>query len=178
MHGKFLFLIVFFVIAYKSISSVSLAETYESFGRVNMNGAIIDTACAIEFDSREQVIDMGIIPLSSVLNDRQILSKSFSIHLINCVLERPGKPNWSQFQVTFDGERDGNYFGVYGDASGVALSIMDEFGNQALPGKALPFNDVILGDKVLNYTLILVPNQHLLKSGTYFSSIRFKLDYF
>lgn len=150
----------------------------EGHGRVNMRGAIINTPCAIAVESREQVIDMKVIPFADVLRHGRGHSQPFSIQLVNCILERPDQPNWSQFQVTFDGDRDGEYFSVYGDASGVALLIMDEFGNKALPGKALPLRNIILGNKWLNYTITLVPNQRALKAGDYFSTIRFKLDYF
>ena len=147
-------------------------------GRVSMQGAIIDTACAIAVDSREQVIDMEVIPFADVLREGHGRSKPFSIHLINCVLPRSGQSDWRQFQVTFEGERDGDYFGVYGEARGVALRIMDERGNPALPGQSLPLYDITPGSRMLHYTLTLMPNQRALKAGAYFSSIRFKLDYF
>lgn len=143
-----------------------------------MQGAIIDTACAIAVESREQTIDMETVPLADIVRDGQGRSKPFSIELVNCVLERPGKEDWKQFQVTFDGDAEGDLFGVYGEASGVALRIIDHAGNIASPGKALPLMDITPGDRQLNYTMKLVANNHALKSGEYFSSIRFKLDYF
>ncbi|MGG4661828.1 fimbrial protein [Providencia vermicola] len=178
MRGKVFSISVFSCIFSSLVGSVAFAASDAGHGRVNMQGAIIDTACAIAVESREQVIDMGVIPFSTVLRDGHGRSQPFSIALINCVLERQGKPDWRAFQVTFDGERDGDYFGVYGEARGVALRIMDEYGNQARPGKALPLRDLVLGDHVLNYTLTLMPNQRGLKAGAYFSTIRFKLDYF
>ncbi|MEX2944257.1 fimbrial protein [Serratia fonticola] len=149
-----------------------------NWGRVNMQGAIIDTACAISVASREQTIDMGIVPLGEVARDGQGRSKPFSIDLVNCVTERPGKADWKQFQVTFDGDAEGSLFGVRGEASGVALKILDSEGHIATPGKALPLITLTPGSKQLNYTLRLVANRHALKSGNYFSVVRFKLDYF
>ncbi|WP_432807444.1 fimbrial protein [Providencia vermicola] len=177
MWGKTLFLsVISFIFAMSIIDANAFSDAGQ--GRVNMQGAIIDTACAIAIDSREQTIDMDVIPFAEILRNGYSRSQFFSIHLENCILERPGKPNWKRFQVTFDGKHDGDYFGVYGDASGVALRITDDFGNIALPGKSLPLQDAVLGDKVLNYTLTLMPNKQALKAGTYFSTIRFKLDYF
>lgn len=154
------------------------AESLAGWGRVNMQGSIIDTACAIAVDSREQSIDMGTIPVSDIIRDGQGRSKSFSIDLVNCVLERQGKEGWKHFQVTFDGDADGALFGVRGNAAGVGLQITDNLGNIALPGKALPFAKILPGNMQLNYSLRLVSNNHAVKSGDYFSSIRFKLDYF
>lgn len=148
------------------------------WGRVNMQGSIIDTACAIAVDSREQSIDMGIIPVADIIRDGNGRSKPFSIDLVNCVLDRPGKEDWKQFQVIFDGDADGDLFGVHGGASGVGLQITDGLGNIASPGKALPVVDIAPGSMQLNYSLKLVANNHAVKSGDYFSSIRFKLDYF
>lgn len=177
MRGKAFSLSVFSCLLAWGAFSVAFAAD-EGHGRVNMQGTIIDTACAIAVESREQVIDMAVIPFADVLRDGHGRSKPFSIHLVNCVLERPGKPDWRQFQVTFEGEPDGDYFGVSGEAKGVALRITDEYGHHALPGKSLPLRDLMLGNKVLNYTLTLMPNQRALKAGAYFSTIRFKLDYF
>lgn len=148
------------------------------WGRVNMQGSIIDTACAIAVDSREQSIDMGVVPLADIIRDGQGHSKPFSIDLVNCVLDRPGETDWKHFQVTFDGDPEGTLFGVRGGASGVGLQISDSLGNIASPGKTLPFVDITPGSMQLNYSLKLVANNHALKSGDYFSSIRFKVDYF
>jgi len=145
-----------------------------------MQGAIIDTACAISVDSRDQSIDMDVIPLADIIRDGQGSAKSFSIELINCVSERhpSSKNNWINFQVTFDGEAEGNLFGVRGEASGIALEITDKYGNVAVPGEPLPHEDIKPGNMKLDYNLRLVASQHSLKPGDFFSAVRFKLDYF
>ncbi|HEJ0329742.1 type 1 fimbrial protein [Serratia marcescens] len=158
--------------------STQASGSVQGWGRVNMQGAIIDTACAIAVESREQTIDMETIPLADIIRDGQGRSKPFSIELINCLLERPGKGDWKQFNVTFDGDAEGGFFGVRGEASGIALQIVDQAGNIALPGEPLPPINIISGAMRLNYTLRLMANSHALKAGDYFSSIRFKLDYF
>ncbi|MCM2651954.1 fimbrial protein [Serratia marcescens] len=160
------------------VVSVLADENIAGWGRVNMQGSIIDTACAIAVNSREQTIDMGVLPLSDIIRDGQGRSQPFSIDLVNCITERPGKEGWKKFKVTFDGEANGGLFGVNGDASGVAVQIIDTQGNVAMPGKAMSPVDIIPGDSQLNYAMRLVANNHALKSGDYLSSIRFKLDYF
>lgn len=160
------------------VASVLADEHITGWGRVNMQGSIIDTACTIAVDSREQTIDMGVIPLSDIIRDGQGRSQPFSIDLVNCITERPGKDDWKKFQVTFDGEANGGLFDVNGDASGVALKIIDTQGNVAIPGKAMPPMDIVPSDSQLNYTMRLVANNHTLKAGDFLSSIRFKLDYF
>lgn len=156
------------------------AGSVQGWGRVNMQGAIIDTACAIAVESRDQTVDMAVVPLADIIRDGQSQIKSFVIELVNCTLERANNklPGWKQFQVTFDGDAEGSLFGVRGEASGIALQISDAAGNIATPGNPLPRGDIIPGDMRLNYALKLVANSHALKSGDYFSAIRFKLDYF
>lgn len=145
-----------------------------------MQGAIIDTACAIAIESRDQTIDMEVVPLADIIRDGQGRSKPFSIELVNCTLERQDTKllDWKQFQVTFDGDSEGELFGVRGEASGVALRITDENGNTATPGVPLRAQEFITSTMRLNYRLRLVANQHALKAGDYSSAIRFKLDYF
>ncbi|EPL9180878.1 fimbrial protein [Serratia marcescens] len=161
-------------------AAVNANSHSQGWGKVNMQGAIIDTACAIAVQSRDQTIDMDVIPVSDIARDGQGRSRPFSIELVNCVLERQNSkmPDWKQFQVTFDGDAEGRLFGVSGEASGVALQITDTAGAVAAPGIPLPLQDIIRGDFRLNYNLKLVANSHALRAGNYSSSIRFKLDYF
>lgn len=147
-------------------------------GRVRVFGSVIDSACAIDIGSRDQVIDMGTVPLSDIIRDGQGKNKSFTIKLINCVTKRIGKADWKQFRVTFDGTPDGDLFGVSGEASGVALRIISADGSIARPGEVMPPVDITSGSMELNYSLKLMANSHVLKAGSYSSSISFKLDYF
>ncbi|CAI1664931.1 PAP fimbrial minor pilin protein precursor [Serratia marcescens] len=149
-------------------------------GRVNMQGAINDAACAIAMESREQIIDMEVIPVSDIARDGQGKNVSFSIKLVNCILERADKklPGWKQFQVTFDGHADGEMFGIRGEASGLALKISDDDGNIARPGMPLPLMKIPLGSYRLNYVINLMANRQPLTAGSYFSSVRFKMDYY
>ena len=147
-------------------------------GRVGMQGSVVDAACAIAVESREQTIDMGAVPLSDIIRNGQGRSKAFAIKLINCVLEGPGKKSWRQFRMVFDGESDGALFGVHGKAGGVGIQITATDGNIITPGKMMPATGIVPGDMLLNYTLKLVADNHPLKSGDYSSVIRFRLDYF
>lgn len=152
----------------------------QGWGRVNMQGAIMDAACAISAGSREQIVDMDIVPFADIIRDGKGVSHAFSIELINCILSRPNNklPDWRNFQVTFDGEADGALFGVQGEAKGIALQITDEKGNIATPGTPLPLGDVSLGTMKLNYALRLVSNNQSLRAGAYSTAVRFKLDYY
>jgi len=170
-----------FCLLWVSFGFVSQAiSATQGEGRVNMQGAIIDTACAIATESREQVIDMENTSLADIVRGGSGKNVPFNIELVNCVLERADKklPDWKQFQITFDGHADGEAFGVNGEVSGVALKITDIAGNIAQPGIPLPPMDIVPGSYRLNFTLALIANNRPLKAGRYFSSVRFKMDYY
>lgn len=154
------------------------AGSFHERGRVNMQGTIIDTACSIAVESQEQTVDMDIVPLADIIRDGHGQTTPFSIELVNCVAKRSGKEDWKPFQVTFEGDAEGRLFGVQGEASGVALQITDAYGNIAAPGTPLPSGNIRPGNMRLDYRLKLMANNHALKSGDYFSSVRFRLDYF
>jgi len=156
------------------------AQHPQGWGRVSMQGAIIDTACAIAAGSRAQIIDMETVPVSDIIRNGQGIVHQLTIELINCILARPDStlPDWKHFQVTFDGESDGELFGIQGEAKGIALQIADENGNLAVPGTPLPLRDISLGTMRMNYVIRLVSNNQPLLAGAYSSAIRFKLDYY
>jgi len=159
--------------------TVSAAQ--QGHGSVRMQGSIIDTPCAIEAGSRDQSIDLSVIPVSQIVRDGQGPSKPFTIRLINCTLvpSRPYKSDWSSFRVTFDGSvTDQDLFSVTGDASGVGLQITDVSGNVAIPGQAMAIGLIEPGNMSLDYILRLMPDHHTLRPGTYRSVIRFKMDYY
>lgn len=147
-------------------------------GRVSMQGTIVDTACAIAVESRYQIIDMDIVPLADIRRNGQGKSKTFTIFLENCIAGRPEQEGLKHFQVIFDGNADGNLFGMNGEAKGVGLQITDSKGRIAFPGIPLPYVDLIKNNMRLDYNLKLVANNQPLRSGNYFLTIRFRLDYF
>ncbi|WP_206430662.1 fimbrial protein [Pseudomonas chlororaphis] len=163
---------------------VSLLVGAEAFaqdvGRVDMRGSIIETACAIDMSSRDQAIEMATMPVSQIIRDGYGVDRSFTVRLVNCVLPRLGSglAAQRQFQTTFDGRADGSFFGVDGNARGVALMIADSRGNVAAPGAPLPLEELVSGDKVLNYSMRLMGNKQVLRSGDYYSTIRFKMEYY
>lgn len=156
------------------------AATSTDWGRINMQGAVIETACAIDIDSLDQTIDMSVLPLSKIMRDGQGIALPFTINLVKCVLLRMNNrlANWQYFQITFDGLADNGLFGIEGRARGVALQIIDNAGNVVVPGEPLPMVAISEGGRQLNYSLKLVSNKKLLRSGEFTSAIRFKMDYY
>lgn len=162
------------------LSNAAIGDTSMGKGRVTLQGSIIETACTIEMNSRDQVIEMITMPVANIARDGRGIVKPFFIRLINCTLQRydPALPDWQAFRVTFDGTPDGNLLGVEGQARGVGLQIKDHRGNIAFPGVPLPPSALSPGDKILHYTMNLVSNNQRLRAGEYRSTVRFKMDYY
>lgn len=165
-----------------SLYSYSAVAKDQGHGTVTMNGAIIDSACSVDTNSRYQTIDMLSQPISEIISEGSGLSRPFSIKLINCQLSRTEShhqgESWSYFQVTFDGENDSSIFGLTGDAQGVALEISDEYGNVATPGIPMPSNNIEEGSMEMKYKMRLMGNREPLKSGEYHTTVRYKIDYY
>ncbi|MBO2006674.1 type 1 fimbrial protein [Serratia marcescens] len=84
-----------------------------------MQGAINDAACAIATESREQVFDLDVTSFSDIYPGGQGKEIPFSIHLVNCIsaLGSNSISEWRQFQITFDGNVDGQMF-AWGEGVG------------------------------------------------------------
>ncbi|HEJ7271626.1 MAG: fimbrial protein [Serratia marcescens] len=149
-------------------------------GEVTVNGRIIASACAIDTDSLDQTITLATLPVSQIIRDGQSERHEFNIKLVNCTLEKfnPALDDWRYFAVTFDGRDDAGLFGMDGNAKGIALQITDNKGNVASPGIPMAKNDIQPGTLGFNYGLRLVGNSQVMKAGSYYSTVRFKMDYY
>ena len=165
----------FCVIAYAKASGV------QGSGLVTLNGSITETPCAIDTQSRDQSIDLGATPIGVMARDGQGKAHPFHIHLVNCQIARldPSQEDWRYFQVTFEGSVDRGFFGLSGDARGVALMLTDSSGRIAHPGEPLlPGELSSAGEQTLDYTLRLVGNQQRLLAGDFRTTLRFRMNYY
>ncbi|CAI1698869.1 fimbrial protein [Serratia proteamaculans] len=162
--------------------AVSLtAIAHQGQGMVNMQGSIVDVPCAIAVSSRDQSIDLAVLPVGQIMRDGQGPVSPFSIQLVNCSLQqmRPGRADWTQFRVTFAGEvTDSALFGISGHAAGVGIQITDVVGNVAQSGVPMPPGALVPGDTRLDYSLRLVGTHQILRAGAYRTTVRFKMDYY
>ena len=118
------------------------AASTHGHGRVQMQGTIIDTACAIAAGEADQSISMGTLPVSELMTNGRGPSVPLTVHLINCVLNGTdirGVNHWKDVRITFAGEADGpRRFALQGEARGEALVIADSHGVEAEPGEPMP----------------------------------------
>ncbi|MBK0033133.1 type 1 fimbrial protein [Erwinia sp. S43] len=161
----------------------AVSQTWSSdmgSGHVKMAGSIIDTACAIDINSIDQTLDMGVVPIGRIIRDGYSLKKSITINLVKCILNKNDENlnQWKYFTITFDGMNDEGLFNIEGDAKGIALRIIDSDGNVAKPGAPLPSGELKSGKMSLNYSIQLVSNHKALHAGEYNSIVKYKMDYY
>ena len=157
------------------------ASAHQGQGLVNMQGSIVDVPCAIAVSSRDQAIDLAVLPVGQIMRDGQGPASPFSIQLVNCSLQqmRPGRADWTQFRVTFAGDvTDGALVGSTGQAEGMGIQITDVAGNVAQSGVPMPSGALTPGDTRLDYSLRLVGTHKILRAGAYRTTVRFKMDYY
>ncbi|EBN7971169.1 type 1 fimbrial protein [Salmonella enterica] len=149
-------------------------------GRATFSGEVIVPACVLAMEDAWQAIDMGETPLREMQRFASP-EKRFQIRLRECELAGTGKRVFtgSRIRVTFDGVRDEtpDRFSTSGDAKGVALQILDDQGYIARAGEVMPAQMLSGNEQGLDYTLRLVRNQEVLSAGSYYASIRFRVDY-
>lgn len=177
--NEFSFLLILTALFGMTITPVGMSAGQEH-GRVSMKGSIIDSACAIATQDREQTVDIGIGTMGEIIRNRRGTERPFSIHLVNCSLNTTNPVNShkdiSQFRVTFDGPSEGGMFRLSG-ASGVGLQIVDINGNVVVPGKSV--SAVLQSSSLqMDYIVRLIGNHRRLNAGEYHSTIRFKVDYY
>lgn len=149
-----------------------------------MSGEIIDIACSIETNSIDQTIDMGMVPISVLKQSGKAPPKNFSIELVDCMVAHELTRNYlpsRSFQMVFEGEKNGDYFSVEGEAKGVQLALYNSQGGLVIPGQPVSEDKLFPtrnSSAVLDYELQLVANNKPFKIGTYNTLISFKLEYY
>lgn len=154
----------------------SMKDTHQ--GRVSMGGNIIESACAIHPDSHQQTLTLKEASADRFIKLGQGELHPFRIKLLNCSPAKKDGDKWVAFDITFHGIPDGENFALSGDSQGMAIEIQDDRGFVARPGVAMPMHPVPEGEKSLSYFVRLVGNAKLLRGGSHFASLNYKLDYY
>ena len=150
-------------------------------GRANFKGQVIAPACTLAMEDAYQEIDMGTTPLRDLQNSFAGSEKKFRLRLRNCELAGTGKQVYTatRVRVTFDGipGETPDKFSLTGQAEGINLQILDNYGNPTRLAKTMPPLLLKGNEDGLDYVLRIVRNGSPLKAGDYYAALRFKIDY-
>ena len=149
-------------------------------GRVQLAGSIVDSACTIRVGNDSQMIAFNPLALSGLVSGDISSQQPLTIYISNCITpEKHKNPAPSQrFKLTFEGQPDGKYFGIHGDAKGIVLQIKDQQGKLISPGMSLEQNTPSSDSLMLNYSLTLVGSGHALEAGEYHATIKLSIQHF
>lgn len=148
-------------------------------GRVSMEGSILSSACDIDTGDGYQAISMPPETRTYIKRSGEGIPQDFSIRLTNCSLDSLSEPAaWQYINIIFDGDDDQGMFRVNGNASGVALELLDSEGIEIHPGIAMPWQQESVSDNRLNYRIKLKNNMRNLVVGDYSAIIRYRIEYF
>ncbi|MEJ4047246.1 fimbrial protein [Erwinia sp. SLM-02] len=174
-----------FALLYSFITITPAASTPDSTpGEMRLNGEIIEAACEIEFQDREQWIEFGQITAHEILSrSGNNLTHAFHIRLTDCSLQSQIYPGlyYRSAKITFNSDkvREGNeLIGITGDAKGFGIRLSDANGKRVrlgVPTSDFPLND---GVNTLNFKATIVPLSSNILSGEFYATVRFFMDYF
>lgn len=164
-----------------SVMCFEVSAADHGHGRVHVTGSIVDTACAIAMDDRDQIVDIGSVPMNQLLESGRGPDVPFQIHLVNCTLNGSDvrhRDHWKDVHITFEGRDGGDgLFVLSGEARGEALSITDAQGNRAIPGEPMPNSTIIPGSMTLRYKMRLEADHHPFRPGPLRTTLRYFMDY-
>lgn len=166
----------FILILFMMSISQTFAASHDPEGRVWMLGEIVESACTIDSGSLDQVVDMGVLPIGVLRSLGSSEAKEFQINLIDCLWGEDTQNNYTNFDITFTGNTEGNFFLVNGDAEGVFLLLEDANRKQIIPGEKINY----WGGKQAfsnRYFLRLLPNGDEMKPGDFYTLIHFNINY-
>ncbi|EMC8780153.1 MULTISPECIES: fimbrial protein [Providencia] len=163
-----------------AIFSTNVMANKQGHGSVTLNGQIIESACSILTDDIYQDIDFGAISINYLSGKSLSPIKDFSIHLVNCDLNKESGEKWIDASITFSGLLDMNVENTFlttGSAEGVGIKIYDNEFNVAKDKEAMPAIELQDKNTTLYYKIQLVRNNKPLKAGNYKSFIRYMVSY-
>ncbi|NNA54021.1 fimbrial protein [Pseudomonas lactis] len=148
-------------------------------GRVQVLGSIVDTGCAMKVGNDGQTVTFQPAALQGLVRGDASFQQPLNIFLSGCatVGARSISPSSRVLKLTFEGDSDGQYFGVQGVAQGVALKIKDGHGKLITPGMLLDDSARSVDAMELNYFLELVGTGSLLRAGDYHATITLSIQH-
>lgn len=149
-------------------------------GRVNMSGSIVEAGCAMQVGNEGQTITFQPAALHGLVRGDASFKQPLNILLSGCgALNARGNGSSSRaLKLTFEGEGNGQYFGIQGAAQGVALQIKNAGGKLITPGMILDTSALSADAVALNYFLELVGTGNSLRAGNYHATIKLSIQHF
>ena len=120
-------------------------------GKIEFNGEIMESACAIKPGSEDQIITLPHVAKSQLVNAGVSPTTTFRIELVGCDL---GALQDKTIETTFVGSEAGNVpgtLGTSGSAKGVGIGLVDGTGTAVVLGSPTKPQKFQAGDNTLMF---------------------------
>jgi type 1 fimbria pilin len=147
-------------------SAISVANAADQgHGTVNFVGSIIDAPCSISPDTIDQTVNLGQISNRALLKGGKSTPRVFNIKLEDCdVANLTDKTVTTTFTGT-ESKANPGYLAIAGTASGAAIAITSDDGNNIKLGSASPTVKVQDGKNTLRFAAYLQGNPDVKNPG-------------
>lgn len=162
------------------VSAADSPSSQAQRGRVQMSGSIVETGCAMQVGNEGQTVTFQPAALHGLVRGDASFKQPLNILLSGCgTLNTRGNGSSSRaLRLSFEGDGNGQYFGLQGAAEGVALQIKNASGKLITPGMLLDDSALSTDDMALNYFLELVGTGTSLRAGNYHATIKLSIQHF
>lgn len=149
-------------------------------GRVQLSGSIVETGCAMQVGNEGQTVTFQPAALHGLVRGEASFKQPLNIVLSGCgTLNAHGNGSSSRaLRLSFEGDGNGQYFGLQGVAQGVALQIKNASGKLITPGMLLDDSVLSADAMALHYFLELVGTGISLRAGNYHATIKLSIQHF
>lgn len=149
-------------------------------GSTSFIGEVTLASCSLSTKDSYQVISLGTLAVRDIQNSIYTQPEKFSFTLENCEGNADYKINENNYiEVSFEGiqGQDQESYASMGTAQGIEIQILDSNGYIVGNQKSLPLQLIQGNNQELEYYLRLVKTSPLVKAGTVYAVIQFKINY-
>ncbi|MBB1200813.1 type 1 fimbrial protein [Enterobacteriaceae bacterium 89] len=150
-------------------------------GKVQVQGSILDAACAISTDSLEQVIDLGLTSTQELYSLGYGPTEKLTINLEHCTnRRRDNSLMWKNISARFIGQVDQynpKLFALSGDIKGAGIQVQDGQGNILIPGDLVRVGNVVGENTKLVFYIRLAANNSATNDGAGFTTLKLNISY-
>lgn len=187
MFKKIIIILLFFTKTFSALASSDVLEKYSPSDKVwwqgtaKFLGKVISPACTLDMDSKYQLIDLGVIPVNKINDDSLLINKKIKIKLSDCqfITKSRNIDKVKGITLTFYSDVSGSDPSSFSfnNSEDIYFKIINESGYTASSGEPLPIVYIDGDNTYLYYQLDVMKKSDVVKPGSYYASVLFKINY-
>lgn len=180
-------ILLLFTKTFSALASNDVTEVYSPSDKVwwqgtaKFLGKVISPVCTLDMDSQYQSIDLCVIPINKVTNNKLLVNKKIKIKLSDCqfISKARNIDKVKGVTMTFysDVSGTGTDFFSFNNNKDIYFKITNELGNTVKVGYPLPIIQLNGDNAYLYYELDVMQKNEMTEPGSYYASVMFKMNY-